>query len=77
MKLAAFIFIIALAIPSAHGQEVIPVPQKVAPTSEQKVFSEEVPLSRPVPLSSEVLKVLLATEEAKEAFVYMRDSEKE
>jgi len=64
-----------LALIAFSGEISAPNGQQARPPSEQTLFSEEFPIEHPVPLSSNILKILLATKVAKSGLNFASDSE--
>jgi hypothetical protein len=68
---------ILLVLTALSGIALIARGQEAHPAAEQKLFSvSDNPVQRPVTLSAEVLRVLLASQPAKETFAVLNDSEK-
>jgi hypothetical protein len=72
-----FLLTILLVIASLTGGALLARGQGTRPAPEQKLFSaSDNPVQHPVTLSPEVLRVILASEPAKETFAVLDDSEK-
>jgi hypothetical protein len=64
-----------LALIAFSGEILAANGQEARPPSEQTLFSEEFPIEHPVPLSSNILKILLATKVAKSGLNFASDPE--